>query len=260
MSRRARIRASAVGCLGALLLAGTVTPASPASAAVTCVDAAHRGGQSQATENSLRALRSAVTEGADYLEMDVQVTSDGTFVLMHDRTIDRTTTGTGRVIDLPWARLRAVRLTDGQGVPTLARVLAMARRTHVKVLVELKWVPSRRFAALRAMLGRFGLGRVVVNSFSTNVVGRWHDRYPGMRTALDTNTRVSVARARSFGGVMPDHRHVTLPYLARLRRAGVATYLWTVNKPADWARYRGRVTLLLTDRPAVYDAWRRRHC
>jgi glycerophosphoryl diester phosphodiesterase len=192
--------------------------------------------------------------------MDVQVTSDGTFVLMHDRTISRTTNGAGRIIDTTWARLRTVRLTDGQGVPTLARVMAMAQRRHVKVLVELKWVPSRRFASLRRLLGRFGLSRVVVNSFSANVVARWHDRYPGMATALDTTGQVSLARARSFGGVMPDHRHVTLAWLARLRRAGVPTYLWTVNKPADWARYRHRVTLLLTDRPAVYDVWRRRHC
>ena len=173
---------------------------------------------------------------------------------------DRTTNGTGRIIDMPWARLRIFRLTDGQGVPTLARVLTMAERSHVKVLVELKWVPARRFASLRHLLGRFGLSRVVVNSFSANVLSTWHDRYPGMRTALDTTGQISLARARSFGGVMPDHRHVTLAWLARMRRAGVPTYLWTVNKPADWLRYRGRVTLLLTDRPAVYDTWRRNNC
>lgn len=234
--------------------------ASRARTATSCLSAAHRGGGSVDTENGLGALRSAVAHGADYLEMDVQVTRDGTFVLMHDQTIDRTTDGSGRILDQTAAELTSVRLLDGEAVPTLQHVLDMAVPTGVGLLIELKWVPSGRFAALKAMIDGFGASRVVVNSLSPYVVSTFHARYPDVRAALDTSRMIGVGAAASYGGVMPDHRHVTLRWLARLRSAGVPTYLWTVDSRQDWARYSGKVTLMLTDRPQEYRTWRSGHC
>jgi glycerophosphoryl diester phosphodiesterase len=79
-------------------------------------------------------------------------------------------------------------------------------------------------------------------------------------TAVDTHREISVARAAAFGGVMPDHHYVSLGWLARLKRARVPVYVWTVNTPAGWTTYRGKVTGLLTDRAAEYDGWRQTHC
>jgi glycerophosphoryl diester phosphodiesterase len=259
LSTWCRVVASLVGT-SLVVVALVLTSPGRASASTSCLDAAHRGGGSTATENSLGALTSALAAGADYLEMDVQVTSDGTFVLMHDETIRRTTNGRGRIRNKTWQRLSRVRLDDGTPVPTLQQVLDLARPTTSGLLLELKWVPSSRFASLAAMLDDFGASRVVVNSFSTNVVSTFHARYPAVPTALDVSRRITVRQAASYGGVMPDHRHVTLHWLARLRAAGVATYLWTVDKPTDWARYSGRVTLLLTNHPADYTEWRSTHC
>jgi hypothetical protein len=59
---------------------------------------------------------------------------------------------------------------------------------------------------------------------------------------------------------MPDWRHVSDRWLRRLRAAGVATYLWTVDTARGWQRFSGRVTLMLTNRAAGYAAWRRAHC
>src|ERR1700710_623149 len=88
------------------LAAGGVVFSSPSQAAAgytSCVDAAHRGFyKGKWTENSLNGFRAAIDQKADYLEMDVQVTKDGWFVLMHDETIDRTSNGTGRIINKTW--------------------------------------------------------------------------------------------------------------------------------------------------------------
>ncbi|OYW99871.1 MAG: hypothetical protein B7Z12_17250 [Caulobacter vibrioides] len=94
--------------------------------------AAHRGEHSQAPENSLAAIEAAIAKGVDIVEIDIAVTRDGTPVLMHDRTVDRTTTGEGRVEDKTAAEVAALRLKQPDGSlsheapPTLAQALALA--------------------------------------------------------------------------------------------------------------------------------------
>jgi glycerophosphoryl diester phosphodiesterase len=105
---------------------------------------AHRGGASQWPENSLTAFRNAIALGARILELDVHLTADARVAVIHDPTLDRTTSGTGSVAactgaDLARARLRGPdgALTDDH-VPTLDEVLALAGPSGVALLVEVK--------------------------------------------------------------------------------------------------------------------------
>lgn len=79
---------------------------------------AHRGDWRNAPENSLRAIRNCIDLGLDIVEIDVRRTADGRFVLMHDKTLDRTTTGHGLVSDHALSDLAELRLTNPHGVPT----------------------------------------------------------------------------------------------------------------------------------------------
>jgi glycerophosphoryl diester phosphodiesterase len=100
-----------------LLLAALAVPATAgdrttgvASAAVDAGDvvvSAHRGGAAYAPENTMTAFRNAVRLGVDELEADVQLTSDGELVLLHDDTLDRTTDCQGAVLDRTWAEIEA---------------------------------------------------------------------------------------------------------------------------------------------------------
>lgn len=240
---------------GAAVLAPT-----PAEAATHCPLAAHRGYTAHASENSLRAFKAAISRGADYLEMDVQVTKDGRFALMHDETVDRTTNGRGRIENKTWAQVSRLRLNDGQRVPDLAQVLALAKPSGTQILLEMKWIPSSRFAALHRAVAAFGTSRVVVHSFSQYVVRHYRDAYPGARTGLDVARRVPVSVAKSYGGVLPDYRYVTTTWIHRLRVAGVPTYLSTLNSAATWRRFTGKVTLVVTDRVIDYAAYRDKVC
>ena len=80
--------------------------------------AAHRGDWRNAPENSIHALQLALKMGVDIVEIDVQKTKDGVLVLMHDQTIDRTTSGKGAVEELTWDSLQQVTLRQGHGGPT----------------------------------------------------------------------------------------------------------------------------------------------
>jgi glycerophosphoryl diester phosphodiesterase len=86
-------------------------------------------------ENSIPSIERAIEVGADWVEIDVALTKDGQLVLMHDRTLNRTTTLTGPVGDVTLAQLTEARLRDPEGavtdlrVPTLEQALdAMAGR------------------------------------------------------------------------------------------------------------------------------------
>jgi glycerophosphoryl diester phosphodiesterase len=72
------------------------------------MDISHRGEHLHHPENTLPAFQAAIDAGADYFELDVRTTSDGKFVLMHDKTLDRTTNGSGEVRDHSFAEIRAL--------------------------------------------------------------------------------------------------------------------------------------------------------
>ncbi len=69
---------------------------------------AHRGASAYAPENTLAAFNLAVAQSADGIELDAKLSADGSAVVIHDATVDRTTNGRGKVKDLPLAELRSL--------------------------------------------------------------------------------------------------------------------------------------------------------
>jgi glycerophosphoryl diester phosphodiesterase len=69
---------------------------------------AHRGEHLSHPENTMAAFQGAIDAGADFFELDVRTTSDGKLVLMHDRTVDRTTDGKGAVREMTFEQIRAL--------------------------------------------------------------------------------------------------------------------------------------------------------
>jgi len=101
--------------------------------------AAHRGPHLKYPENSIPAIKEGVNLGIDIVELDIRLTRDKKLVLMHDKTVDRTTTGKGRVSDYTFEELRKLRLrikdsVTQEVVPTLEEALAI---TKGKVLIDL---------------------------------------------------------------------------------------------------------------------------
>lgn len=121
------------------------------AAYMQCLDAAdvtvvsgHRGGPEPGfPENALETMANALSHGPFLLEVDVRRTADGVFVLMHDETLERTSTGEGRVDETDWATLQTYQLVDNDGAitpfrtPSLAEALAWAEgRTMLQLDVK----------------------------------------------------------------------------------------------------------------------------
>lgn len=102
--------------------------------------AAHRGYHNDVPENSLQSIEAAVTLGIEFVELDVRSTKDGVLILMHDGTIDRTTSGSGGVANMTYANLDGIVLLTNTGhitsfsIPTLEQALNTAKG---KIFVEL---------------------------------------------------------------------------------------------------------------------------
>ena len=252
----------------------TLALAASAVAGPPTLVAAHRGGAALWPENSLRAFRGALGLGVDALEFDLHLTADGEVIVLHDPTLERTTTGRGAVRDLPRAALASARLKDREGrvtdepVPTLDEVLVLAAAGSVELLPEIKLGPGRQpypgieakvLALLRA---RRLLARTTIQAFDTETLARLRALEPSARTMLlvarsrverDGGAPVEAVRwAREAGAtdLGMDHWLVDASVVAAARAAGIRLSVWTVNDEADLRRMIGLgVDVVMSDRP-----------
>lgn len=132
--------------------------------------AVHRGGgfEPGIAENSLSGLRRAAELGAAFAEIDLRETADGEIVLMHDTTLDRTTTGEGPVGDHTLENLRGFNLVDGEGhrtadrIPTLDEAFAVAREAGLYLELDLKGLSPARAAGLALEAGMASQSLIIV--------------------------------------------------------------------------------------------------
>lgn len=251
---------------------------------------AHRGASDDEPEHSLAAYLLAVEQGADAIECDVRLTADGTLVCVHDRRIDRTSTGRGVVSEMTLAELSAHDFSNTDDVwhdfeapagdETRTRVLTLetllatmldASRS-VRFAIETKH-PVRYGAyveqSLAEMLTHFGLGRpngdgsrARVMSFSRSAVRRMHGLLPGVPTVYlmdripwrfrDGTLPPGVPIAGPSIDVLREHPH----YVEHVHAHGGRVHVWTVDQRADLDLcLQLGVDAVITNRPAAVLNW-----
>jgi glycerophosphoryl diester phosphodiesterase len=252
---------------------------------------AHRGASTEAPEHTYAAYVAALAANADGLECDVRLTADGHLVCVHDRRVDRTSNGTGRVASLELARLEELdfgswrefpdAVADGEepdrdtrGVLTLRRLLDLvaAQPRPVELAIEVKH-PTRYAGMLErrlvALLDEYGWAPrrpgepspVRVMSFSSSAIRRVRRLAPGLRTVFLMEPLVYRARA----GALPRGVAIAGPSIEILRtrpeavrrwhRAGHEVHVWTVDEPADFELCRSLgVDVVITNRPRAMRA------
>ena len=138
---------------------------------------AHRGLSHRFPENTVIAFKEAAKVPYFYgMETDVQMTKDGVLVCMHDATIDRVTTGTGKVSDYTWSQLKKAWIDGGTGwdakythklrIPTFKQYLQVCKKANLVPYVELKLLNNEGIRKTIEMLHDMGMeGKYVVTSF-----------------------------------------------------------------------------------------------
>jgi len=208
---------------------------------------AHRGASGTSPENTLAAFRRAVEIGADMIELDVQLTRDGAVVVIHDYTLERTTSGVGAVHETVLADLRRLDAGSwfapafgGERVPTLAETLDAV---PLPINVELKPVgPGELEARALAVVEEAGaLRRTIFSSFAMDALERVRARSAAAQLAVLWETeRVedAVAWARRVGArALHLRKDTTTPRaLEAAASAQLAVRVWTVNDQAEMQR------------------------
>jgi len=228
---------------------------------------AHRGARREAPENTLPAFARALEIGADGVELDVRRTADGELVVIHDETIDRTTTGHGPVAALSLAELRSFSANAGMAgfdsavIPTLDEVLALLAPAGVDINIELK-PPSEPVAELEgevlAAVEGFGLSnRTILSSFDHTVLDRLHRLGATTELALILSDRWPWPwlRARRLGATAV-HLHarptINAHFVRRAHAAGIAVRPWVINTERDLGRmFQARADAVFTDLPRL---------
>lgn len=214
---------------------------------------AHRGSSGVAPENSMEAFAQAVRDGADGVELDVRATADGVPVVLHDRGLERTTSGRGPVDGLTLAELRGVAAGDGRPVPTLSEVLAMLGG---KLAIDLEIKQGGIEGEVLSTLRDFPGARWFISAFDWGVlraVRRLAEAaaiWP-LATVAD-EALFEVAAELGAAGVALGAEGVTAAVVERCRGAGLRVKAWTVNEVEEARRLREiGVGIVCTDVPGA---------
>ena len=237
---------------------------------------AHRGYSAVAPENTLPALAAGALAGATFVEFDVRTSADGVPVVIHDRTVDRTTDGTGHVWELTWDEIGALDAGSwfspayaGLSIPLLSEVLDLLApyatgARPVELLLEIKPPATReQVEAILAQADERGLlARTVVQSFDPDVVRLAGEVVPELRRGLLRHgfdaEQVAVAKELGLEYCNPSLVAVLDEpgTVAELRENGVQVMPWTANDPEQWpALVDAGVAGLITDHPGTLTGW-----
>jgi glycerophosphoryl diester phosphodiesterase len=159
----------------------------------------HRGYSLHYPENTLPAFEAAKASGATTIEIDIVLTAEGEPIVLHDRTLDRTTDGHGFAADFALEQIRSLdagaRFNPrfaGTRIPTLAEVVNWAGREEMGIFLEIKEAERPDLAVDRVveLLEASGIAdRTMIISFDHVVLKRAVERHPGIRTQAITHAR-----------------------------------------------------------------------
>ncbi len=226
---------------------------------------AHRGGASEAPENTMPAFAHAVSLGYRYLETDVHTTSDGVLVAFHDDRLDRVTDGRGRIADLSWSEVQRARVDGREPIPLLEDLLGAWPEVRVNIdpkhdaaVEPLVDVLRRTGAVDRVCIGAFSDRRLdrVRALVGPTLCTSMGPRQVALLSALARRGAGRGGRLAAPCAQVPPRAGkvavVTPRFLEAAHRRGVQVHVWTVDDPVEMARLLDLgVDGLMTDRPQV---------
>jgi glycerophosphoryl diester phosphodiesterase len=201
----------------------------------------HRGASALAPENTLRAIRVAIEYRLDFVEVDVHLSRDGKLVLHHDPDVVDVHGMRIPIAELTAAELARVPKGDGQFVPTLAEVFAVAQG-HIGVYVELKGPGTGE--ALGALLRRSpGAPELIAGSFLPELVADVRRGAPDVpRSVLfrrvAVTTMIEICRTHAARYAHPCARPTGQGIIVQLHAAGLLVMTPHTNNPAEAERFR----------------------
>lgn len=229
---------------------------------------AHRGASGYAPENTILAFTLAYEQGADGIELDVQMTKEGEVVVVHDETIDRVSTGKGFVGSYTLEELRRFsfhnQMQEYEGhaeIPTLREVLKLVKPWGMKVNIELKtgiyWYPGIEEKTAGMVKEEKMEEAVIFSSFNHYSIRKIREIMPDVETAylfgdIILDVQGYVERCRAEGLHIPLYQAKMQSIMKEYQRCGLPVRVWTVDEEEDLELLnRAGAAGVFTNRPDV---------
>ena len=213
-----------------------------------CRNYAHRGFSAEYPENTMIAFKKALEAGCEGIELDVQLTRDNEVVIIHDETIDRTSSRTGWVKDMTYTELCTIDFSykfthkvGFQKIPRLREYFELVQNEDIITNIELK-TGVCEYPGIEKLvydlIREFHLEKkVCVSSFNHHSVMRMKELDPAIECGFLSETWILDAGAyTSSHGIEayhPNFHMLTDAEVAELRAHGCKIKTWTVNEDAD---------------------------
>jgi glycerophosphoryl diester phosphodiesterase len=218
------------------------------------LSAAHRGYSTRFPENTLRAYRQAIELGVDMIECDVNLTRDGQLVMMHDATLDRTTTGAGRVSGLTLEEIQRLdagvkfsREFAGERVPTTEETLRLFKEAGIYSCIEVKGADvaeAKRIAELLLdlLIQHQMLDTAFMSSYKHDALRVAQAKCSELLLAPERlpddappDAPDAVRQAQSFSAPVLQHQYTVLSaeVVTALHANNIAVWSWSTNDEAS---------------------------
>ncbi len=205
---------------------------------------AHRGASAYAPENTIPAFKLAIEMGADGVELDVHMSADNKLVVCHDETVDRTSNGTGRIVDMTCQELKALDFSakmegyQNVRIPTLREVYGLLKPTDLTINVEIKSdvvIYYGIWDELIKLEREMGMqGRILYSSFNHFVLMKMRELDPTAKIGLLYSEGMVdpwvYANYLHADAIYPHYLAAQGPgVIEGCKKNGVAVHPWTCN-------------------------------
>jgi glycerophosphoryl diester phosphodiesterase len=223
---------------------------------------AHRGAAGAAPENTLAAIEQAIADGADWVEIDVQESRDGTVVVVHDSDFMKLAGDPIKVWEGDLDRLQDIdvgswfdpRFAD-QRVPTLAEVLQVIKAADARLVIELKYYGHDQQLEQRVVEAVEAAGiadRVAIMSLKLAGVQKLKQQRPGWTGGLLAATAIGDITRLEADFLAVNQSMASRRFIERARAAGKQVFVWTVNDGLSLNHWMSMgVDGVITDEPAL---------
>lgn len=228
---------------------------------------AHRGASGYTPENTLESFKLAVSQGADGIELDVQLTKDGELVVIHDEEIDRTSNANGYVKDYILEELKKFNFNYGNEnykevkIPTLKEVYELLKPTNLIINVELKtgifFYEGIEEKVLKLAKEMRMEDRIIYSSFNHYTIKKIKELNNKARTGLlYCDGWIGILEYAKKLGVTALHPcGYNLQYenlIEECKKENMPLHVWTINEEKDMKfLYENGIDSIITNYPDI---------
>ena len=231
---------------------------------------AHRGASAIAPENTIAAFRAAAEAGAKWVELDVALSADGTLVVIHDDSVDRTSSGKGSLGDLTGAQIGDFDAGSwfdprfaGERIPTLAETISALGELGLSANVEIKQHKHHKsldqlVRAVQADISKRAAGtQIMISSFDPEALKAMHALEPALEMAMlwvrppeDWEAQLAAIPAST---IHMHYKALSIGLLEETAKRNIKVRAWTCNNPTQLVSFwDAGLTGVITDNPALF--------